>query len=122
MEKMITSLSSPCTDSMFLMNRPVSSPLSNLLVSSLTIFPKAGSFAHSSSRTSLIRSLCEALKVMTPTVSLSFLVAKNSLSRETTLSASARFDLSSQRPSTLNTSMGGLGGWITLGETYSLPP
>ena len=53
MENMMTSLSSPCTLSMFLMKSPTSSPLSNLFISSATSFPKPGSLAHSSSRTSL---------------------------------------------------------------------
>ena len=122
MENMMTSLSSPWTLSMFLMNRPTSSPLSNLFISSATILPNDGSLAHSSSRTSLIRSLCEALNVIMPTVSSSFLLTKNSLSSWTIFWASAMLDLSSQRPSTLNTSMGGFSGVTTLGETYSLPP
>ena len=118
---MMTSRSSPWTDSMFLMNRPTSSPLSNLRISSLTAFPKDGSEAHSSSRTSEMRSLWDELNVMIPTVSLFLLLAKNSFSRPTIFLASAMLDLFSHRPSTRNTSMGGLSGSSTLGETYSLP-
>lgn len=121
-ENMMTSRSSPWTDSMFLMKRPTSSPLSNLRISSLTSFPKDGSEAHSSSSTSEIRSLWDELKVMMPTLSFSLLLAKNSFRRATIFWASAMLDLSSQRPSTLYISMGGRSGSSTFGETYSLPP
>ena len=91
--------------------------MSNLFISSATILPNDGSSAHSSSMTSLIRSLWEALNVIIPTVSLFLLLMKNSLRRETIFSASALLALSSHIPFTLNTSIGGLGGSITLGET-----